>query len=136
MDIVQLVNSYDSDKLKELLGSQLFVLRHLLRGTPEEGNVNLHTYLDHCFHWNEPWMRQSRGTIMAKLGTWKILRMALQRGAEMVTGVHIKENIQGENRQNSRFDANQFSTMEALKNEEVMNAHLSNKFDGNMLNAP
>ena len=69
-----------------------------LKNTPYDGRVIMIKYMEHNRDWAK-WARECRGIIVRYAeqgdgrGRWIPIRYALQRGAEVLTGLHVKHGI-------------------------------------------
>jgi Adenylylsulphate kinase len=99
-------------------------------------------YIDNNKKWRPIWTRQCRGICMFLNNENKIvpIKYLLQKGAEVLTGLHIDAHILGtqdvENTTDSElsvFDDVQIDTMKRLLRRDTINGVLSFKTDGSLL---
>lgn len=146
LTIVELVNHLHQTKslpqMCDWFFNKGFVIRKMpmFIGSCLENKVIVIFYRDFTQLWTT-WARQSRGvTLYLDLATnsWKLLKFAMPRGAEALTGFHIKnkitstENIIGGNF--GIFDQNQQMVMQKLRTPYAsMHGYLTMKVDGMMV---
>ena len=115
-----------------------------LKNTSYENRIIKIKYLDHNKQWKPKWTRQSRGIVMFLNDDNKIvpLRFLLQKGAEMLTGLHIKAGINETESYDvndnlpeklQTFDNIQQDTMKKLLSNSPIDAYMSSKCDGSLL---
>ncbi len=111
------------------------------KNTNYENRVIKIKYLEHCNIWKPIWSRQCRGIILFKRldDTIVCIKSLLQRGAEVLTNMHIEAGIKETQDCNSKssilsyLDTKQIDTIEKLSNKEPIDGYLSFKNDGSLL---
>lgn len=95
-------------------------------------------YLEHCNLWQQSWARQCRGVIlMLDNNIWTCIKYQFPRGAEILTGLHVKagieetESVHIKNIEN--LDICQQDTIKKLLNNQQLSGYMSFKNDGSLL---
>jgi len=113
------------------------------KNSPDEDKIIRIKYLDNNRLWKPKWSRQCRGVILYKETetNWICIKYQLQRGAEMLTSMHIKANINETetckydtiNDPFEIFSEIQQDTMRKLLEKKSIDAVLTSKSDGSLL---
>lgn len=90
-------------------------------------------YLDRNKDFHKTWMRQVRGSVFLNVGNqYLCIKNLLQKGAEYVTPMHIKNGVTENETSNGSFDQNQLSIMKAFRDNSDLQCTLSFKSDGSL----
>jgi len=149
LDIIQLVSKLDQEfgfenvgKLKDWFGKRHFNVSEvkITLNSKFENKIVGVKYIDGlCKIWQPKWSRQCRGVYLYKSISNKIycLKILLQRGAEILTNIHLKTGIvetQDINEKKYDFlDKIQQENIEIFKNSGEIDGYLSFKNDGSLL---
>ncbi len=147
MDIIQYCNElYHTTSwgsMIEIIKSQFFMVEcpSAFKQTPFKNRVIKIKYFEHNRMWRAKWARQCRGIILYLDDDNNIipLKYQLQRGAEVLTSVHLTNGIDSTNDTNntpaaaSYFDNDQQIVINKLLNDEYIDGVLSFKSDGSLL---
>jgi len=95
-------------------------------------------YTEPCRVWKPKWTRQCRGVTLLLLNdNFVCLKYQLQRGAEILTGLHLKKGIEETESLNLKeleiLDDIQQDTVKKILNKEPLDGFLSFKVDGSLL---
>lgn len=112
------------------------------KNTPYDNRVIRIKYIDTNRLWKPKWTRQCRGVtlLLNDSDEWVCVKYQLQRGAEVLTGIHLKADItETESFSMTDFgsgveilDENQQETIKLLMSRSDINAILSFKSDGSL----
>lgn len=108
------------------------------KGSPVEQRFLCIKYLENSRVWKPSWARQSRGIILYLNKEDKIvnLKYQLQRGAEILTGMQLKQGFfETQDYSNSTFDAfdtKQQTVIRLLSEQKAIKGFLSFKLDGSL----
>jgi len=146
MDIVTYVNhlfgTYGFENMCEFVRSKGFtvVTPMQYKDTVFEKRIIRIKYLDNCRLWRPKWARQSRGVVLflrEDIGKWVCIKYQLQRGAEILTGLHLKAGIDETESASIKeldiFDDIQQDTIKRLLEGRDLEGILSFKSDGSLL---
>jgi hypothetical protein len=114
---------------------------HFMKGTIYENMVRHIKYKETCFLWKPIWARQLRGTVLRLTADNIVVcdKMLLQRGAEVLTGYHVREDVIETQDTNitvggtSKFDDVQQDTIKRLLSNDLIDGNVSFKHDGSLL---
>lgn len=147
MNIVEYTNHLTKQngftEAKEIIRKQGFIVKtpFQFKNTPIEQNIICIKYVDCNQLWNPCWARQCRGIILFFNGETVIpIKYQMQRGAEVITDVHFKQNVTETQdiegllpSQLTKLDLTQQTTIRTLLNNEPINGVVSFKVDGSLL---
>jgi adenylate kinase family enzyme len=108
------------------------------KDTPLENRVLRISYMDNCPYWSPSCLRQCRGVILYlnNNGKLEILKNQLQRGAEVLTSMHLKKGIDSTQDYNGKYidklDSIQKKVITKLANNSDIHGYLSMKKDGSL----
>lgn len=144
-DIVTYVNYlyeiYGYEKMCEFIRAKGFTVctpSHF-KLTNFENRIIRIKYLDNCRLWKPLWTRQCRGVVLYlnKSNRWVCLKYQLQRGAEVLTGLHLKAGIDGtENisiKELEILDEIQQDTIKSLLTGKEIEGVMTFKSDGSLM---
>jgi len=113
------------------------------KSTPFEERLVRIIYVENNRFWKAKWARESRGVILYlnDSGNWIPIKYALQRGAEILTGMHVNTGItESQDVENTNiinpfaiFDDEQQIVMNAMVQSKPIEGYLSSKVDGSLL---
>ena len=149
LNIVQLVNhlhgTMSFKEMSDWFFHKGFVIRksQLFVGSQLEDKVMIIFYRDFTQCWIPKWSRQARGVILyldQSTNSWRLMKYAMPRGAEALTGFHILNHIEStENITDKKsfgiFDPDQQLVMRKLcaPTNSPLNGYLTMKVDGMLL---
>ncbi|MBA42612.1 MAG: hypothetical protein CMF62_01305 [Magnetococcales bacterium] len=97
MNMIELAKFLGFKGLRSKLAGFAYYVREQTYSEESVYNVILIKYFDYCKLWRPKWARQGRGLVLAESkedGSIICLKSLLQRGAEVITGLHLSEGIE------------------------------------------
>jgi len=128
------------DEMLETFEKNGFLARppHAVKGTPYEKRVVCIKYIDTNRCW-EKWARQCRGTVLYLNDSDRLvpIKFMMERGAEILTNMHVKQKIDETQdivsvRDLSIFDSVQQETMNLLLDNKPISGVMTGKVDGSL----
>ena len=153
IDTIDLVNNIYTDLLKKYASNkekihiemeQWFLTHKInfrtfasLKTTPYFYTICILDYQQMCDEWSN-WTRQCRGLVIMNLdNVWIPIRYTLQRGAELLTGLHISANINEtdniKDKSLKNLSISQQTITKTLIKGGILNGFLSSKKDGSLM---
>eukprot|EP00834_Sanchytrium_tribonematis_P002526 NODE_80_length_22759_cov_1.466858.p1 type:complete len:1057 gc:universal NODE_80_length_22759_cov_1.466858:12052-15222(+) len=141
-DLTELINkvekSFGFEFLKEFFNGLNFLFLQPFKSKSMEKDVVIIKYKDNCMFWKAKWARQARGAAFVRISnSWFCIKSLLQRGAEVLTGIHVKDGLTDSQDYHlgkcSHFDTNQQDTILRFLNGSEIDGLLSSKVDGSLL---
>ena len=145
--INQLYKAHGWNEMINIIKSQIYNVRvpFVFKNSEFKNRIITIKYLEHNKIWKPKWTRQCRGIVMYLDDDDNIIpiKYLLQRGAEVLTNIHIKSDINDTqdiqlsdskiSNQILHLDDNQQKIVSKLLNGELIDGFLSFKCDGSLL---
>jgi hypothetical protein len=136
-----LIDKYGFEGMCSTIQSRGFLVNtpHQFKGTEDEKKFVMIKYLDNCPLWKPLWAREARGVVLHINDENKVscIKFLLHRGAEVLTGLHIKSGIDETQDVAMKFidilDAEQKDTISKLSRGEAIIGKATSKVDGSLL---